>query len=39
MLEDVVQVCAIAFGLSVLAAIYPALVAFRTQPAEALRYE
>ncbi len=39
MLEDIVQVCAIAFGLSVLAAIYPALVAFRTQPAEALRYE
>ncbi len=36
---DVWQVCAIAFGLSVLATIYPALIAFRTQPAEVLRYE
>lgn len=37
--SDVWQVCAIAFGLSVLATIYPALIAFRTQPAEVLRYE
>ncbi len=37
--SDVWQVCAIAFSLSVLATIYPALIAFRTQPAEVLRYE
>lgn len=39
MLTDVLEVCAIAFGLSILATIYPALTAFRTQPAEVLRYE
>ncbi len=36
---DLIKVCATAFGLSILATIYPALVAFRTQPAEVLRYE
>lgn len=39
MLRDVLEVCVVAFGLSVLATIYPALLAFRTQPAEVLRYE
>lgn len=39
MWRDVVEVCLLAFGLSVLATIYPALMAFRTQPAEVLRYE
>lgn len=38
-MSDVVKVCVAAFGLSVLATIYPASLAFRTQPAEALRYE
>ena len=37
--SDVVKVCAIAFGLSILATLYPARIAFRTQPAEALRYD
>jgi lipoprotein-releasing system permease protein len=37
--QDVVHVCLSAFGLSLLATIYPAMIAFRTQPAEALRYE
>lgn len=37
--KDVLEVCLVAFGLSVLATIYPALMAFRTQPAEVLRYE
>jgi lipoprotein-releasing system permease protein len=36
---DLWQVCSIAFGLSVLGAIYPALLAFRTQPAQVLRDE
>lgn len=36
---DVVHVCLIAFGLSVVATLYPAWIAFRTQPAEALRYD
>lgn len=36
---DVLKVSLIAFGLSVLATLYPAWLAFRTQPAEALRYE
>ncbi|HVV68064.1 MAG TPA: lipoprotein-releasing ABC transporter permease subunit [Gammaproteobacteria bacterium] len=36
---DVWHVCAIALGLSLLATIYPAWQASRTQPAEALRYE
>lgn len=37
--SDVIHVCLAAFILSVLATIYPAILAFRTQPAEALRYE
>lgn len=37
--KDVLNVSWIALLLSLLATIYPAIVAFRTQPAEALRYE
>lgn len=37
--RDVINVSLIALVLSLLATIYPAIVAFRTQPAEALRYE
>lgn len=37
--KDVVEVCSLAFILSLVATIYPAFIAFRTQPAEALRYE
>ena len=37
--SDVLYVCALSFILSLLATIYPAWVAFKTQPAEALRYE
>lgn len=37
--SDLIIVCAMSLGLSVLATFYPARVAFRTQPAEALRYE
>ncbi len=36
---DVVTITAVAFAMSVLATIYPAWRASRTQPAEALRYE
>lgn len=36
---DVVQVCLLAWGLSFLAALYPAWRAAQIQPAEALRYE
>lgn len=36
---DVIVIAAVAFVLSVLATIYPALRAARTEPAEALRYE
>lgn len=36
---DVIGVGLIAFVMSLLATIYPATLAFRTQPAEALRYE
>lgn len=36
---DVLNVALIAFGLSLIATIYPALSAAKTQPAEALRYE
>ena len=38
-LSDVIEVCLISFGLSLLATIYPAMIAFKTEPAEALRYE
>jgi lipoprotein-releasing system permease protein len=37
--RDVIAVIVVAFVLSVLATIYPALRAANTQPAEALRYE
>ena len=37
--SDVVTVCIISMVLSLIASIYPAYLAFRTQPAEALRYE
>lgn len=37
--SDVVEVCLASLGLSLLATIYPAILAFKTQPAEALRYE
>ncbi|MFT3741068.1 MAG: lipoprotein-releasing ABC transporter permease subunit [Gammaproteobacteria bacterium] len=37
--SDVWQICGIALILSLLATLYPAWVASRTQPAEALRYE
>ncbi|WP_267256709.1 lipoprotein-releasing ABC transporter permease subunit [Coxiella endosymbiont of Ornithodoros maritimus] len=36
---DVLNVSLIAFALSLIATIYPAFIAFRTEPAEALRYE
>lgn len=36
---DVIWVCTVAFIMNVLATIYPALRAARTQPVEALRYE
>ena len=36
---DVIEVCLSALVLSVLATIYPAILAFKTEPAEALRYE
>ena len=38
-LSDVVQICVVALVLSLLATLYPAWRAARTQPAEALRYE
>lgn len=37
--SDVILVCLLALALSLLATLYPAWVASRTQPAEALRYE
>ncbi len=36
---DIIEVGFIAFALSIIATLYPAWVAFRIQPAEALRYE
>ena len=36
---DVIIVCLASMGFSLLATIYPAILAFKTQPAEALRYE
>ena len=37
--SDVIRIAALGFGLSVLATLYPARRAAKTQPAEALRYE
>lgn len=37
--SDVILVCTLSLFLSFLATIYPSWIAFRTQPAEALRYE
>lgn len=38
-MPDIIEVGLIAFTLSIIATLYPAWVAFRIQPAEALRYE
>lgn len=37
--DDVYKIALSAFGISVLATLYPSWKASRTQPAEALRYE
>lgn len=37
--DDVIKIASSAFGISVLATLYPSWKASRTQPAEALRYE
>ncbi|WP_455203729.1 lipoprotein-releasing ABC transporter permease subunit [Kaarinaea lacus] len=37
--DDVIQICSISFLISLVATLYPAWNASRTQPAEALRYE
>jgi lipoprotein-releasing system permease protein len=36
---DVIAICSVAFVLNIIATLYPASRAARTQPAEALRYE
>jgi lipoprotein-releasing system permease protein len=36
---EILQISALAFSLAVLATLYPALLASKQQPAEALRYE
>ena len=38
-LSDVVRIAILSFSLSIIATIYPAIRASKTQPAEALRYE
>jgi lipoprotein-releasing system permease protein len=38
-LTDVINICGAALFMSLIATIYPAFRASRTQPAEALRYE
>ena len=38
-LGDIIEVCLASMGFSLLATIYPAIIAFKTEPAEALRYE
>lgn len=38
-LSDVIEVCVSSMLCSVLATIYPAILAFKTEPADALRYE
>ena len=38
-MDDVISITLLSFGLSILATLYPAFRASRTQPAEALRYE
>lgn len=37
--SDILKICTAAFGMSLLATIYPAIKAAKTAPAEALRYE
>ncbi len=37
--DDVIKITAVSFGISILATLYPAWRASRTQPAESLRYE
>ena len=36
---DVVKITVVSFGISIIATLYPAWRASRTQPAESLRYE
>jgi lipoprotein-releasing system permease protein len=37
--SDVIRIAILSFTLSIIATIYPAIRASKTQPAEALRYE